>query len=258
MGVEADHADIALACARRSAWRWRRSRTGEFWPMTIGIAPASSTWLTFSSTAAWAAQDVLDGGLLVGLRRDGGVAEVHDLQVLEDVEVEVLDVAGGVADRLLADPLRRRRAIRSCRRRRTRPSPPTYGAPMMTASAPSRSAGRGGERQAHEGRHVGLDHGEVAGSGEKRVSGPAPSRDSSRAISSTKPAALQRNQHLPAGQCPPLDRFSILSILFSDGASSSTSTAHLLRVAGSKNKARMAAEREERMDQSRAFGVRRG
>ena len=45
-------------------------------------------------------------GDVVALRAEiVGVAEVDDLQVLEDVEVEVLHVAG-VADRLLAHALR--------------------------------------------------------------------------------------------------------------------------------------------------------
>ncbi len=90
--VEADDADVARV---RSAIGLAMAYEphGEFWPMTIGIAPASSAWLTFSSTAACARRMLSTVGWSLTSRRDRGVAEVDDLQVLEHVEVEVLDVA---------------------------------------------------------------------------------------------------------------------------------------------------------------------
>ena len=82
-------------------------------------------------------------GRLVGhhLDRDVGIPVVDHLDVFEEIKIEILNVTAGIPCRLLTHALGRRDPVLHGHPRHTLPSSAaTYGAPMMTTSAPSRSA----------------------------------------------------------------------------------------------------------------------
>ncbi len=116
---------------------------------------------------------ILDGRPVVDLRRNGRVAEIHELQVLEHVEVEVLDVARAVPDRLLANALRPRDPLALRDARVVPPARDVRRADDDHVSA-AQVRRRDGVRLAHEGRHLGVDQGKVAGPDEGRVADHVP------------------------------------------------------------------------------------
>ena len=113
-------------------------------------------------------QDVLRRLRDVDLGRDRGVAVIDDAQMLEDVEVEVLDVARAVAHRLLAHPFRPRQPV-------VLVDPGVLlGVGGNVRRADDHGVGalelgrRGGVRQPHEARRLGRDHRELAAAREAR------------------------------------------------------------------------------------------
>jgi len=107
-------------------------------------------------------EDVLGGRLVEHLGRDVRIPEIYELEVLEHVEVEVLDVAGGVPDGLLPDPLRSRDPLGLRHPGVLLPARDVRRADDRHVG-PLEVSGRRGERLAHERRLVAVDHREVAG-----------------------------------------------------------------------------------------------
>jgi hypothetical protein len=173
VGVEADDADIALGPLRDGLGDGVRAARRVL-PDHDGERPRIERLVDLLLDRGLRAEDVLDGRLVIGLRRDLRVAEIDHLEVLEHVEVEVLDVARLVPDGLLPDALGSGNpvALRHAG---------VLGPAGDIGSADDRRVhslqirGRDGVGQSHERGLVGFEHGEVPLPGIGRIPDRVPS-----------------------------------------------------------------------------------
>jgi hypothetical protein len=119
-------------------------------------------------------KNVVDGRPIDDIRRKSGITIVDDLQVFEKVDIEILQITTGIANRLLTDALRTGDPLRLGHTGIFAPTGDKRRPDDRHVNA-FEIVGPGRMRKRHESRHIGIDHRKVAGAGEDRVSHDIPS-----------------------------------------------------------------------------------
>jgi hypothetical protein len=93
VGIKADHTDIALG-ALGNGFADRVGAAGRVLADYDGNGPGVQDIIHLGLDRSLRPQDVLDRGDIIGLGRDLGIAVIDDLELLQNVDIEILHVAG--------------------------------------------------------------------------------------------------------------------------------------------------------------------